>query len=114
MSTGRVSLYCFNPLTGKRDGGYCVWQGGGKCIKCQAEDTITQLQAERQQTVHMLQCLNGDQAEEIAELQAELSTIRRCISMERYERDDGSYDYGLGWESPAELYAALEVGADLS
>ena len=31
-------LYCFNPITGKRDGGYCVWEGAGKCMKCEAAD----------------------------------------------------------------------------
>ena len=38
-------LYCFNPLTAKRDGKYCKWQGAGKCLKCQAADRIKELEA---------------------------------------------------------------------
>ena len=38
-----LNTRCFNPITGKRDGGYCVWEGRGKCEKCQAMDEIDQL-----------------------------------------------------------------------
>ena len=38
-------LRCFNPRTGKRDGGWCVWEGGGKCMKCEAADEIDRLSA---------------------------------------------------------------------
>jgi hypothetical protein len=41
------NLYCFNPITGKRDGGYCAWEGGGKCLSCAAADRIAELKAER-------------------------------------------------------------------
>ena len=37
-------LRCFNPRTGKRDGGWCVWEGGGKCMKCEAADRIENLE----------------------------------------------------------------------
>lgn len=37
------SLWCFNPRTGKSDGSFCVWEGGGKCLKCQAADEIERL-----------------------------------------------------------------------
>ena len=33
-------LRCYNPNTGKRDGGYCVWEGDGKCMKCEAADAL--------------------------------------------------------------------------
>ncbi len=36
-------LRCFNPTTGKRDGLWCVWEGGGKCMKCEAADKIDDL-----------------------------------------------------------------------
>jgi len=36
-------LRCFNPTTGKRDGGYCVWEGKGKCMKCESADKIDDL-----------------------------------------------------------------------
>ena len=34
------NIRCFNPRSGKSDGDYCVWEGGGKCLKCQAADEI--------------------------------------------------------------------------
>ena len=46
MSDLADSLYCFNPITGKRDGKYCVWEGKGKCLKCQAAERIQQLEEE--------------------------------------------------------------------
>jgi hypothetical protein len=39
-----TKLRCFNPSTGKHDGGYCVWEGKGKCMKCEAADEIERLQ----------------------------------------------------------------------
>ena len=36
------ALYCFNPMTGRRDGKYCVWEGEGKCQKCTAADRIAE------------------------------------------------------------------------
>ena len=39
-------FHCFNPLTGKHDGGYCGWGGKGKCRGCQAGDRIAELEAE--------------------------------------------------------------------
>ena len=36
-------LYCFNPITGKRDGKYCVWEGAGKCMKCEAVEELQAL-----------------------------------------------------------------------
>jgi hypothetical protein len=56
---------------------------------------------------HQLEGEKTSLQERIDTLEVELSTIRRYIDMERYEQDDGSYHYGLGWESPSELYNAL-------
>ena len=33
-------LRCYNPNTGKRDGGYCAWEGDGKCMKCKAAEAL--------------------------------------------------------------------------
>jgi hypothetical protein len=41
-------LTCFNPLTGKSDGKYCVWEGGGKCGNCELADLLKDLKAERE------------------------------------------------------------------
>ena len=41
-------IRCFNSLTGKHDGGYCVWEGKGKCLKCQAADMLERLARENQ------------------------------------------------------------------
>ncbi len=38
-------LRCFNPMTGKPDGEYCVWEGAGKCVKCEAADELERLEA---------------------------------------------------------------------
>lgn len=40
-------LWCWNPITQKADGSWCVWEGGGKCLKCQAADRIADLERSR-------------------------------------------------------------------
>ncbi len=39
-------LYCFNPLTGKHDGSYCIWEGVGKCLMCQAAELLQKWELE--------------------------------------------------------------------
>lgn len=96
MSKGRASLYCFNSLTGKRDGSYCRWEGKGKCIKCQAEDRIAELKAENAKQAAEIERLsekeiatwqtnqaqareNAQQAEHIKDLTARMQKARKSL-----------------------------------
>jgi len=53
MSELSKALICFNPMTGKRDGKYCVWEGGGKCMDCQAGESIEQLEKDKAELVEV-------------------------------------------------------------
>ena len=66
-------LRCFNPLTGRRDGGYCVWEGQGKCLYCEAADEIERLRAERNELRETVKVLDEDAASEILRLRARLA-----------------------------------------
>ena len=67
-------LRCWNSNTGKRDGGYCVWEGKGKCLKCEAADRIEQLQADNDalhEATDQDQELNASLSKRIEQLEGE-------------------------------------------
>ena len=70
MSKLSKSLRCFNPRTGFRDGKYCVWEGEGKCLQCQAAEEIEEL--EEQLSTQFYQ----DTMREIASLKGSVITIK--------------------------------------
>ena len=65
-------LRCWNPFTGRRDGGYCVWEGKGKCMKCEAADEIARLKAELLDAT----IASATDEETIANLRALLDEVR--------------------------------------
>ena len=72
-------LRCFNPVTGKRDGHYCVWQGGGKCLKCQAADALEAMQAKVKKFVN----LNQDKYNKIVDLEQRITELEGLVQAAR-------------------------------
>lgn len=105
-------LRCFNPLTGKRDGGYCVWQGEGKCMKCEAADRIEELQAEVAGLKFEAHIAEGKR---IAELERELKNLHArlgysgcLVSALQRERDEArNLLDDIPWEEIEELAEML-------
>jgi hypothetical protein len=109
------NLRCFNPLTGKRDGDYCTWEGEGKCLKCQLADHIEELKlfpTELQSQLNQAQTIIADQNIRIKELEAVIADVRKLP--DEWEEQDAQAqwpaDVPNGSQCADDLRAAIKRG----